>query len=88
MLAFIGPRGCILVWALISTRRWEQAFDGFFLPILGFFLMPWTTLAYVAFGVGHVGSVDQILIGLAVLVDLVTWAGGAWRHRDRYPGFA
>lgn len=88
VLAFLGPRGCMIVWVLLSTRRWELAFDGFLLPLLGFLFMPWTTLAYVAFGVGRVGTFDQLLIAIAVLIDVFTWGAGAWRNRERYMKYA
>ena len=45
VLVLVGPRAAILVWWVISTARWQAAFDNFFWAFLGFLFAPWTTLA-------------------------------------------
>src|SRR4051812_49134825 len=48
LLALISPR-LVLVVLWIFDDVLSRAFDSWILPLLGFFLLPWTTLAYVAF---------------------------------------
>ena len=45
LLAFISPRLAIIVVAIFSDIL-SRAYDSWFLPLIGFFLLPWTTLAY------------------------------------------
>jgi len=55
LLALISPRLVLfLLW--IFSDVLTHAFSSWILPLLGFFLLPWTTLAYAAFwswGPGH-----------------------------------
>lgn len=83
VLAFFGPRVAIVLLALFSTF-FERAFDGLILPVLGFFFLPFTTLAY-AFAInsrGEVAGFHMVLVVLAVLIDLGAFGGGA-RERSR-----
>ena len=45
LLAFISPRLALFGIFLFSDLL-SRAFDSWFVPLLGFFLLPWTTLAY------------------------------------------
>jgi hypothetical protein len=84
--------GCfVLLFALISPRLalffvWVfsdwlgRAFEGWVVPVLGFFLLPWTTLAYAAMWVyGHNGvtGFEWFLVILAFLADLSSYGGGS-----------
>jgi hypothetical protein len=54
------------------------------IPLLGFFLLPWTTLAYAvmwSFDDGVVGF-EWFIVVLAFLVDVGAFRGGK-RHRRR-----
>ena len=57
-----------------------RAFDSTIVPLLGFFLLPWTTLTYAAFwdwGAGrHVTGFEWFFVVLAFLADLSSHAGG------------
>jgi hypothetical protein len=77
-----GPRAGILIWWLVDRPRWESAFDGFLIPIIGFFLLPWTTLAYVLVFPGGVEGLDFVWLILAVFVDLGSYGGG-YRNREK-----
>jgi hypothetical protein len=72
------PRVVILTfWIFGSTIG--RAFDGWLVPVLGFFLLPWTTMTYAfmwAASSDRVYGWEWILVGLALLTDLWTWAGG------------
>lgn len=78
LLALISPRLAILaVW--LFTDLLSRAFDSWILPVLGFFLLPWTTLAYAAFwdwGPGlRVEGFEWVVIGLAVVLDVGSLSG-------------
>lgn len=78
LLALISPRLAILaVW--LFTDLLSRAFDSWILPVLGFFLLPWTTLAYAAFwdwGPGlRVEGFEWVVIGLAVVLDVSSLSG-------------
>ena len=84
LLAFISPRlALVAVW--LGSDWLSRAFDGVLLPLLGFFLLPWTTLAYAGlwqYGTDEVAGFEWALVALAVLVDLGSIGGGSRRKRD------
>jgi len=84
VLVVAGPRLGILVWWLLDTARWSAAFDTFIVPLLGFLFLPWTTLMYVIVSpVGGVTGFDWVWLGLAVLADIGSYAGGGFGNRNR-----
>jgi hypothetical protein len=79
LLALISPRlALFLLWILGDVL--SRAFSSWILPLLGFFLLPWTTLAYAAiwsWAPGHHLSVfDWLFVVLAFLIDLGSYGGG------------
>jgi hypothetical protein len=82
--------GCLLaLFALISPRLalfalWlfgnllSRAFDSWIVPLIGFFVLPWTTLAYaVMWSSGHrVHGFEWFLVGVAFLVDIGAYDRG------------
>ena len=76
LVALISPRLAIVALWLFSDLL-SRAFDSWILPVLGFFLLPWTTLTYVAFGEGGAGQpvtgAEWVAIGVAVLLDIGSW---------------
>ena len=86
-LFLLGPRAAILVWWLIEPVRWAAAFDTFIWPFLGFLILPWTTLMFVAVAPGGITGFDYIWLGIGVFFDLFTWAGGGYTNRNRMPGY-
>ena len=64
-----------------------RAYDSWIVPLIGFFILPWTTLSYVAFwdwGPGrHVKGVEWLFVLFFFLVDLGSWFNGN-RARDAY----
>jgi hypothetical protein len=87
-LFFLGPRAAIIVWWLLEPLRWQRTFDTFIWPFLGFLLLPWTTLAYVVVAPGGVIGADWLLLILAVLVDIASYAGGGYGNRGRAARYA
>jgi hypothetical protein len=83
LIALISPRLAIIVVWLFSDIL-GRAYDSWFLPVLGFFILPWTTLAYaVMWDVGshQVSGFEWFVVVLAFLADLGSYASGQ-RARD------
>jgi hypothetical protein len=83
VLALISPRLAIVaLWILSSILG--RAFDSWFIPLIGFFLLPWTTLAYAVMwdvGTHEVAGFEWFIVILAFLADIGSYAGGN-RARD------
>ena len=83
LFALISPR-LALFFILLFSNMIDRAFDGWIVPLLGFFLLPWTTLAYVVMwdtGTREVSGFEWFIVGLAFLIDLAAYFGGK-RARD------
>ena len=79
-----GPRLGLLVWYLFNPIYVNGAFDNFFWGFLGWLLLPWTTLMYVAIYPGGILGFDWLWLGLAVFADMATYFGGYY-NRERVP---
>jgi hypothetical protein len=78
LLALISPRLALFFIFLFSSML-DRAFDGWLLPLVGFFLLPWTTLAYTVMwdtGTNTVDGFEWFIVILAFLADLASYAGG------------
>lgn len=84
LVALIGPR-VALVFTWVFSGMIGRAIDSVFVALLGFLLLPWTTLAYVVFydvGAGReVEGLEWFLVGIAFVVDLASYGGGRWVRR-------
>ncbi len=81
VLAVLLPR-IALIFIYLGTNWFSYAFSTAVWPLLGFFFMPYTTLAYTIAMVNTGGTLTGlwiILIIIAVLADL-----GHWGHAGRY----
>jgi hypothetical protein len=89
-LLLLGPRFGALLWWLINPLRFSAAFSSFIWPILGIIFLPWTTLMYLIVWspITGVYGLDWLWLGIAVLIDLGTYAGGGYGNRERIPGYA
>jgi hypothetical protein len=89
-LFLLGPRFAALVWWLINPVRFSAAFSTFIWPVLGIIFAPWTTLMYLIVWSPATGvyGLDWLWIGLAVLADISTYAGGGYGNRERIPGYS
>jgi hypothetical protein len=79
LFALISPRLALFVlW--IASDVLSRAFSSWVLPLLGFFLLPWTTLAYAAFWSWapghHMSFFDWLFVVLAFVIDLGSYGGG------------
>ena len=83
VLALISPRlALIVMW--IAGDVLSRAFDSWLLPLIGFFVLPWTTLAYAVMwdvGTHSVTGFEWFVVVLAFLGDLGA-LGGTARGRD------
>ena len=89
-LAIFMPR-FVLALVFIFSHYLGRAYQTIFWPLLGFFFMPLTTLAY-AFAINANGKLDGVYLFIyivAVLVDLGLIGTGEssrrrwWKGRDR-----
>ena len=78
LLALISPRLALFAMWLFSSML-DRAYDSWVLPVLGFFLLPWTTLAYAVMwdvGTRDVNGFEWFIVILAFLADLGSYVGG------------
>ena len=68
----------------LFTDLLSRAFDGWIVPFLGFFLLPWTTLAYAVMWASseHVYGFEWFIVAFAFFVNLGAFAGGGRRRRQ------
>jgi hypothetical protein len=84
ILALFSPR--LALFALwLFTDVLGDAYEDWIVPLLGFLLLPWTTLAYAVMwvsGSDRVSGFEWFIVILAFLFDLGSWAQGS-RSRER-----
>jgi hypothetical protein len=75
LLAFLSPRLALFAIFVFSDLL-SRAFDSWFVPFLGFFLLPWTTLAYAVTwsSSNQVAGFEWFIVGLAFVFDLGSYA--------------
>ena len=81
LVALIGPR-VALVFTWLFSGMIGRAVDSLLVALLGFLLLPWTTLAFVVFyDVGRgleVRGLEWFVVGIAFLADVGSYGGGRW----------
>ena len=84
LFALISPRlAIIVVW--LFTNWLDRAYEDWWLPFIGFFLLPWTTLAYAAMWVSggrEVTGFEWFIVILAFLADLSSYTAGSRARRS------
>ena len=84
LLALISPRlALVAVW--LTSDVLSNSMDSWLLPLIGFFLLPWTTLVWAwmwSNGTNEVMGFEWAIVVLAFLVDVGAFAGGN-RARER-----
>lgn len=81
LLALISPR--LALFALwLFTDLLSRAFESWIVPLLGFLLLPWTTLAYAAMwsSADQVQGFEWFIVVLAFFFDLGSYAGSRGRR--------
>lgn len=85
----------IVIWWLQNPQSHNLPFASWILPggltfpdwawmVLGGIFLPWTTLAYLLLYPDGIMGYKWIVLGIALLIDLVGH-GGTYRHRGRIP---
>ncbi|MFL5901469.1 MAG: hypothetical protein ACJ75S_09775 [Solirubrobacterales bacterium] len=75
LFALISPRlALFLLW--LFTNLLSRAFESWFVPFLGFFLLPWTTLAYAGMwsSSNKISGFEWFIVILAFVIDLGSYA--------------
>jgi len=83
LFALISPRLAIVVLALL-TDDLSRSMGSWWLPLLGFFVLPWTTLAYAFMwntGTHEVRGFEWFIVIIAFLADLGSIGGTARGRR-------
>ena len=84
LAAFVSPRlGIFFLW--LFTDRMSIAFDSFWWGLIGFVVLPWTTLAWavVYAPVRGVTGFCWFIVIFAFVADVMTHVGSAQARRDR-----
>lgn len=85
LLALISPR-LALFFIFVFSNMLSDSFDSWLVPLLGFFLLPWTTLAYAVMwssGFNGVSGIEWFLVILGFFADLASYAGGQRSQTQR-----
>jgi hypothetical protein len=86
LILFVAfPRIALLLLFLFSNYL-QRAYHGLLLPLIGFLVLPLTTLAYA--WMANTGQpttgLNLIILVIAVVVDLGGVGGGAYHQRSRW----
>jgi hypothetical protein len=83
VLAF--PRVVLVLLWLLDTPYLQHVYHGLLVPLLGFFFLPLTTLAYAWLVNNHrpLEGVNVIILIVAVLIDVGGLGGGEYHRRYR-----
>lgn len=83
LLAF--PRIALLLLFLFSNYL-QRAYHGLIIPFLGFLFLPLTTLAYAWMMNSRLPTtgVNQLILIIAVVIDLGGIGGGEYHRRTRW----
>ncbi len=85
LFALISPRlALFFVWLFSDIL--SRAYDDWLVPFIGFFLLPWTTLAYAIMwdiGTHGVHGIEWFFVILAFLADLSSWFSGSNQRQAR-----
>ena len=79
LLALLSPRIALFFIFLFSDLL-SRAFQSWFIPLIGFFVLPWTTLAYAgmwSLGLRGVVGFEWFIVILAFVIDLGSYVSGS-----------
>lgn len=82
LFALISPRLALFaIW--VFSNLLSRAFDSWVVPLIGFFLLPWTTLAYAVMwdSSNRVYGFEWFVVALGFLFDLASYSRVERRRR-------
>jgi hypothetical protein len=85
IVAAAFPRVILVLMFLLSDYL-QRAYHGLLIPVLGFFFLPLTTLAYAWMTNTHmpVEGVNLLILVVAVVVDIGGLGSGEYHRRRRW----
>lgn len=90
-----APRVALLLWWFMDPLRieatfssWSASVGGFIVPqwgwpLLGLFVLPWTTVAYILVFPGGIGPIGWAVVVFGLLLDLSAHGGSGRAYRKR-----
>ncbi|HYH54765.1 MAG TPA: hypothetical protein VD761_11610 [Solirubrobacterales bacterium] len=83
LLALISPRLALFAIFVFSDLL-SRAFDSWLLPLIGFFLLPWTTLAYAVMwsSSNQVTGLEWLIVVLGFFLDLGAYSSRKKKRRS------
>src|SRR5215217_4729635 len=81
--SWLSPRlALFLIW--LFSDRLDFAFDSFWMGLLGFIFLPWTTLFYaLAYApIAGVEGLGWVFVAFGLLLDIASWSGGGRQGRQ------
>ena len=84
LVVLLFPRVVLIVMYLTSSYL-QRAYHELLIPILGFLILPLTTITYAWLVNSHLplSGVYVIILIVAVIIDFGGWGGGEY-HRRRW----
>jgi hypothetical protein len=85
IIAAAFPR-VILVLMFLMSNYLQRAYHGILVPLVGFFLLPLTTLVYAWLVNSHLPleGINVLILLVAVIVDIGGLGGGEYHRRRRW----
>jgi len=85
IIAAAFPR-VLLVLMFLMSNYLQRAYHGLLVPLVGFFLLPLTTLVYAWMVNSHMPleGINLLILLVAVIVDLGGLGGGEYHRRRRW----
>lgn len=90
-----APRIAMLLWWFMDPARVAGTFAGWsttvgsitapqwIWPLAGLLLIPWTTVAYIFVSPGGLTTLEWVVLGIALLMDLGAHGGSGRAYRQR-----
>ena len=84
VVVLLFPR-IVLACLFLLSNYLERAYHGLLIPLIGFFFLPLTTLAYAWMVNTHqeIAGINLIIMVIAVVIDLGGLGGGEYHRRQR-----
>jgi hypothetical protein len=80
---FMDPSRVIATFAPWSTTVGSLTAPTWAWPLAGLVLVPWTTIAYVFVSPGGLTTLEWVVLGVALLLDLSTHGGSGRAYQQR-----